>query len=580
MSAPLVDENLDDLRQVPAGGDCVDRSVRSGRARRLNVAMASGAALAITATMLTTATPAAGAITPAAGVYLRSVLSGKCMTVTGVGTADDASVVQFTCSASTNDTWRAVGMGDGTFQIVVVRTGKCLSVKGASTSNNAGVVQHTCNPATATAKNDRWRPRPVPGTSSYQLVAEHSGKCIFVANGSTSNNALMLQFSCTAAAQASEQWYFPPATANPSVVPIIQNTSISALQPSPAPGITWGAINYAYVDNAGRLLHGYQPNPTSFDTLQWSVVSGGEAFSGQPSLAEQSDGRLHLVGHNNQSDIWTRTQASRSTPGWSDWQDVAGSLPNHPALGRLPDGKLVIFALDSAGGLWHLPQDGVNTPFMGWRFVGGSGLVGTPVVITMRDGLQVFAHDTAGTLQTATYRAGVLSDWASLGGAGLTGTPAVVLHPGYSIRVFARTAQGYIVTKRQNSTGDFESAWTQLGSLVTAGSPSALLSPAEGRMEVVVRTADGDVYNTGETAVGSGVWREWQNTLGENDVPAATDPVAFSYNDGNPQWGYVSKTVEGSLLVHVARASAGLTRADSPKPGPAFTGHRLPAPPR
>lgn len=107
------------------------------------------------------------------------------------------------------------------------------------------------------------------------------------------------------------------------------------------------------------------------------------------------------------------------------------------------------------GDTWHLPQDGVQSPYLGWRLVGGTGLVGRPTVVTIRDGLQLFAADGVGALRTAVYRGGALSDWTSLGGSGLTGAPAVVVYPGFRLRVFARTTDGAIVTRVQDGTGAF-----------------------------------------------------------------------------------------------------------------------------
>ncbi|HEU5111103.1 MAG TPA: RICIN domain-containing protein [Micromonosporaceae bacterium] len=523
----------------------------------------------------------AAAAAPAVGVHILAAHSNKCVNVQGAVTTNSAAVIQYTCSTRTNDDWRAVAMGDGTYQLVVTHSGKCLNVKGGVTTNNAAIIQYTCTAAGAATKNDRWRPRPVPGTQRFQLVAEHSGKCLNVDHAKTTDSAAILQYTCTTpgGAYLNDQWYAPPATASAPAVPLVADMPLVALQAPPPPGATVGALNYAYVDNIGRLVHGYQPDPANVAGVQWSVISGGEAFAGRPGLAAQRDGRVQVVGHNDESDVWLRTQADRATPGWGSWQDTGGATANHPAVGTLPDGGLVVFALDASGALWALPQDGRNTPFIGWRSVGGSGLVGTPTVVTIRDGLQLFAYDGGGALRTATYRAGALSDWTGLGGSGLTGAPAAVVYPGYRIRVFARSADGTIVTKRQDAEGVFEADWQPVGSLVTAGSPTALVSPVRGRVEVVVRTPDGGVWSTGETAQGSGTWREWQDALGSPAVVTATDPVAFTYSDGAQRWAFVIRTTEGDVRIYVASESVTAAAAREVR-GPRFAGRELPAVPR
>jgi hypothetical protein len=541
-------------------------------ARRLLAAFSLAGLLFAAAAVGPTA-PAAAAITPSAGIPLTNVNSGKCLNVSQGSTADEAPVVQYTCYVTTlNDKWRAVPMGDGTYHIIAIHSGKCLNVDRGSSTNGAPVIQYFC---TTSAKNDRWRPRPVPGTQKFQLVAEHSGKCLNVSGASLVDNAPIIQYTCTTAGK-NDYWYFPPATATQPSVPIQQDTPISALQSSPASGATVGGLMYAYVDNIGRLLHGNQPNPANFGNVQWTVVSGLEAFSGQPGLAEQADGRMQVVAHNTDSDTWLRTQVSKTSTDWYNWADVAGSSPNHPTVGRMPDGKLVNFVVAADGKLWAQPQNGVNLPFLGWRYIGGANLVGTPVVATIRDGLQVFGLLNTGVVYTATYRNGALSDWTSLGGTGMQGPADVVVAPGYRIRVFVTGADGMVVTKQQDDAGVFPAAWDPIAGLVAAGPPSAVLDPASGAMQVVARDANGGVWATAETAAGSGTWRPWTYAIEEFGPPSATDPTAFTFNDGSTNlWAFVLRKTNGEHRIYYPGSTmAALTG------GSGFTGHTMPAPPQ
>jgi hypothetical protein len=194
------------------------------------------------------------------------------------------------------------------------------------------------------------------------------------------------------------------------------------------------------------------------------------------------------------------------------------------------------------------------------------------------------ALDTASQPKTATYRAGALSTWTSLGGSGFNGMPAVVVLPGDRLRVFVRAGDGTIMTKQQDPvTGAWPSAWDPVGGAVAAGSPTAVLSPTSGRIELIAHRADGHYLTTGETEQASGVWRPWQevvNQFGEALV-AATDPTAVTYTDcGGRTWGFVVRNSDQQNSFQPARdCLAGLAVADSKLDAPpSFSFHPLPKP--
>lgn len=363
-------------------------------------------------------------------------------------------------------------------------------------------------------------------------------------------------------------------TAVPAPVATQPFASFSAVQSAPASGAAVGGLEYADVDNAGRIAWGHQPDPSNFGSVQWTVISGLEKFTGQPTLAEQPDGRLQIGAHNVSTDVWTTLQTAKGASTWSPFNLAGGGLAGHPALGKLPDGRLVLFGIASNGGLWALPQDSVNGAFGIWRYLGNIGLVGTPTIAVTRDGLAVFALDSAGALHSAAYSAaGTLSAWTDLGGSGLNGAPAVVVYPGFLMRVFVRSADGTIVTKAQNDVGAYPADWSPVGTFVAAGSPSAVLSPSSGRTELVARAADGSIYSTGETAQASGTWRDWTSVLLGGDV-AGTDPTAFTFNNGSGQlWAFVFRTTNEQGRVYTVDSGAALTAR-----APSFGAKHLPTP--
>ncbi|WP_156213547.1 hypothetical protein [Lentzea aerocolonigenes] len=329
-----------------------------------------------------------------------------------------------------------------------------------------------------------------------------------------------------------QAWFADPL---PSLQ-IEQNSRVSVFQPAKESGAQFAPVEYAYVNNLGQLMHGHQTQIDQFDRIQWTTVSGNEAFTGQPSLAQSADGKLQLTAQNTDSGIWSLTsqKAPNGDPvDWAPWTRLGGSMSSAPVAGKLPDGSLARFAVDSDGRLWQLTSE------PSWTSLGDADLAGTPTVVTIRDGLQLFALNTTGTLLTAIYRDGALSGWTSLGGTGLTGSPAVIVTPGFRARVVVRSADGTLVTKLQEVSGTFPTAWESVGDFVAVGSPAVVISPVTGKTEMFARGADNEIYLTDETTQGAGTWTPWSLLRGNtnppttNPDPSATDPSVFNFTNVN-----------------------------------------------
>jgi hypothetical protein len=243
----------------------------------------------------------------------------------------------------------------------------------------------------------------------------------------------------------------------------------------------------------------------------------------------------------------------------------------------------VLLALDSAGGLWLMPQPSVSGPYRTWTSLNVTGVSALPAVVPGRDGLQLFVVNTAGAVSTATLSlTATVSAWTSLGGTGLSGTPAIVVYPGYRMRVFGRAADGTVMTKAQDGALAWPQEWSPVnGPGIAAGSPAAVLSPLSGRTEVVVRGAGGAIFSTGETTQGSGVWREWVQVLQGADS-AATDPTILSYNDGSAlRWAFLFRTADQQSRMYTVETGVfGLAaRTGSGGDMPVFAARSLKTPP-
>jgi hypothetical protein len=374
------------------------------------------------------------------------------------------------------------------------------------------------------------------------------------------------------------QGWFAPATAP---LPVEQFSRSSIIQ---------GANNmleYAWVNNIGQLYSLRQLDPRIFASNEniVTVLSGSEAFTGQPAVGLHGDGRLQVTAQHTDRDSWARSRASAATSDWTlPWADLGGSMAAPPAVGRLPDGRLVVFGVDVDGQLWHQPQTSVNGGYGGWSNLGDADLVGTPTIGTLSDGLALAALDTGGRVKVAVYRAGGLSAWTSLGGSGFSGSPAVVVLPGNRLRIVARGAGGAVMTKQQDGVGGWPAAWDTISGFTSAGSPAAVLSPFSSRIEVVARGADGTIYSTGETASGSNVWRSWVVVPGSEGL-AAADPTAFTYNNTTRlAWAFVVRDVDQDHWAFPDEQFAGLSgaaarSAEADRP-PSFAKHAVSQPER
>jgi len=556
------------------------------KSRRAVVVRALTALTIVVAGSLTAGSAASAAITPAAGIQIKIAHSNKCLNVYNNSMANDAAIIQYTCSAAfVNDKFRVRPMAGGTYQIIANSSSKCLNVYKGAVVDNTVVNQYTCSD---TAANNLWSFVPVVGKPTFRIVSKQSGKCLNVSKGVVDNSAPLIIYTCTAATTpTNDQFYFPPAASpTPTPLAVSRSTPMAAVQGKPT-GAVVGPLVYTYLDNGGRLMRAYQPDPSNFGNLTYSPAAGLEQFAGHPAMNVQADGKVFTAVRNTEDgDLWQITQNANNADNFGTPKDVGGTGAQQPAIGKLPDGKLVTFAVVN-GSMWHLPQDGTNLPYAAWRQIGGSNLTGEPTVVTIRDGLRLFSLTTTGSLVTAAYRNGLLSDWVSLGTQTFTGTVAAAVFPGYRTRVVVRDAQGLIFTKSEIATDTFETAWTQVGDFTAVGSPATVMDQKTGTAAIVARGADDQIHVTFETAQASGTFADWRVPV---ERAVTTDPAILSYNQPSgdstvPAWGWAVRDVNDQpFFVHANLAGSNALRttkgAAKVADRPSFTENILPAPPK
>jgi hypothetical protein len=356
--------------------------------------------------------------------------------------------------------------------------------------------------------------------------------------------------------------------------PVESYTPTIGLQSSPVAGASLGMVEYAYTDNIGRVLIGHQTDVDNYGSVQWTVMSGNEAFGGQPSLAAQSDGKIQLDVRYSDSDIWSRTQSAVGSATWAAWADFGGSMAAAPTVTKLPSGVMAAFAVDADGKLWVYEQSG-SIPF--WKPLSDQDFTGTPVVAATRTGVRLFIRTVSGTVKTAEYVDSSLSAWVDLGGSSTT-APAVVVYPGFRIRLFAQQADGTMATMYQDASGVFPADWTPVGTAVLTGAPAAILDPVIGRTAVVARDRSGTVLVSWETTQGSGVFGDWSQAIPDVFEAAYTDPAIVPLTNSTGQtWVILFRNVDSVTRIYQRGTVSGLGLTAVPQAS--FTAHALPAPP-
>ncbi|MER7459557.1 tachylectin-related carbohydrate-binding protein [Micromonospora sp. NPDC126480] len=373
----------------------------------------------------------------------------------------------------------------------------------------------------------------------------------------------------------------PPRPSTP-----VQADAPVAVMQAPAATTALGTLEFAYTDNNGGLRHG-RAKPDELGFIQWSSAPGFEAYTGKPALVADAQDRVNLLAHEaTTSDVRSLTQKTPAMPDWNPWLVLGGAMKSEPAVVRLSDNSLAVFAYDANGSLWSRRQDGSTGDLLPWTSLGGSGFAGNPVVVANADGVAtILATTGTGEVRSATWRAGALtSGWVGLGGTGFTGAPATALLPGYRVMVFARNTDGTVKTQLRNIDGTWPGTWTAIGdgSITPDGSPSALLSPTTGRVWVFVRATDGSIHRSRQTAAGSTTWTTWGPVSSGETYP--TDPTTFTWqNSGGQQIGFVTRTVNSAIRLYAADETADASAARSNRTAtadPTFTRHDIPAPPR
>jgi hypothetical protein len=115
-----------------------------------------------------------------------------------------------------------------------------------------------------------------------------------------------------------------------------------------------GRLELIGANDQGKVWHRWQ-NAAGGGTgwSDWSRLDGGLA---QVAARADADGRIELFGVNRYGQIWHRVQTSpSSSTSWSSWSQMDGELSSISLAGNA-DGRLEVFGANMMGNIWHRVQ--------------------------------------------------------------------------------------------------------------------------------------------------------------------------------------------------------------------------------
>ncbi|UUV28429.1 tachylectin-related carbohydrate-binding protein [Amycolatopsis roodepoortensis] len=333
-----------------------------------------------------------------------------------------------------------------------------------------------------------------------------------------------------------------------------------------------GLMNYFYVNNAGGLTHAKQRRTSEWNLIDHQTFPDYFKYTGQPTAATHPDGKLEVLAHSyDDADVRGKLQTAKNSTWQAGVKAHSGRMLSSPSLVKGSDNLMTAFATDVDGNLWYRKQlvlwgAPVQGGYGAWRSLGGAGLTADLSVVRNGDGFEVVGRHGDGSVRVARFVGDTLGAWRNLGGTDVTGVPATVAHSDGKLQVVVRRADGKIYTQRETSAG-FPGTWQPIDGITAKGSPAAVVT-SRGTVEITVLSSDSLIYSTGQTNAG-GVFRDWEvRDLHE----AGTDPTAVMLPDDS--WAVSWRGPQGEIYTYRGIYGAEPTqRSAAAKPAPpVYTG--------
>ncbi len=329
---------------------------RPGRVRAFACTVATAVA-SIAVVVLTGAQPAG-----AASAFTSTAVNqngGNCANLPNNSTTNGTQLNQAACNGagSQNLTFTPVSGTTDQYTVATATAGRCVDVNGASTADNATIIQWTCH--TNTNQRIRLVPVTISGTDkTFSLQPVHSGKCVAPAAGSASAGTGLVQLPCSSA--TSRVWRlagFVSGGGNPTTPPE-KTVRVYWLKPSDV------AYDQRWPDGIANVMREAQRyyrqelgKSFTLNTQVVEVVNGDHVKSWYENTPNGSD-RYWWSVFNMQEELRRKLSLRASD---TRWINVGLISAEGPGAGGGGGGGWVILCQHDADG-----AAGVNGPMNRW----------------------------------------------------------------------------------------------------------------------------------------------------------------------------------------------------------------------
>jgi hypothetical protein len=259
-------------------------------------------------------------------------------------------------------------------------------------------------------------------------------------------------------------------------------------------------------------------------------------------VAERGDASLIFVGRLPNGGVEFSYKNNLKNVGPSTWPmrlDLVGVLSSQPVTLVNSNGKVIVFGRGTDNRLYYRQETSPNV-FAWWAVVeqgGVPGFVADPALVRLGDGrLAVFAASSDGAVYQSTQltAGGAWSAYVGLGKPASTAfrtSPVIAINSNGALAVFLVGADQAVWVNQQTAAGGSWGGWASLGRYAqnTTDTLSVTYDP-NGRLTVFVVNAGATVSFFRQTWANATTWTAWDNLPG--GAHGFTRPAAFRNENG------------------------------------------------
>ncbi len=210
---------------------------------RLRHALPAAGAAVVAAVAAVVLVPGADAAITASPLV--NPVSGKCLSVSGGGSANGTQVVIWTCTGGANRAWTSTAASE--LRVTIGGVTKCLDASGGGTASGTKLVIWTCTGRAS----QKWKLN-----TNRTITGTPSGKCVDINRNGTANGTIVQLWTCKTASNNNQRWTVGGGTLPPSPSRSASPSPSPTGSVLPSPGATCPVKSRP----AGKVLQGYWEN--------------------------------------------------------------------------------------------------------------------------------------------------------------------------------------------------------------------------------------------------------------------------------------------------------------------------------